>query len=455
MKFRLTLAATLLLGVLPLRAHAQVQPWLADRRYGEGIGVRVGNLELHPGISGEAGYDSNYFLRSKEENPIATYRFRVTPAITLETLGQQRREGNAPSAQAPLQFSAGAYASYNELVAADSTYSSAVSKQRNLDAGANLGLNIFPVGRVGIDGYGNFVRTIQPSNDTDITNAFNRDAFRAGAGVTWRPGGGLFSWRAGYEFLYNYFEEDPFKPLNNYQNQVNLRGNWRFLPRTSLTYDGSYTWISYAKNTEQADGAIVRSQIGINGLITDQFGFLGRVGWAGTFYDQLGARKQEQFDSIVGQAEVKWYLGGQAHNADALTGPVGLSWIALGYTRDVQNSYLADFYQRDRGYAQLAYLLGGVFVGSLSGGVARLAFPGSAFSGSFAETRVDATAFGEYRLSNTVGVNLTVNYLQNITDQGIPRSQDVTPATCNGDASRCDFLAFQDWQAFLGVRWFL
>jgi len=453
MKFRLTLAATLLLGALPLRAHAQTQPWLSDRRYGEGIGVRVGNLELHPGISGEVGYDSNYFLRAKEENPIAAYRFRVTPSITLETLGQQRREGLTPSVQAPLQFNAGAYASYNELVAADSKYSSQVSNQRNLDAGANLGLNIFPVGRVGIDGYGNFVRTIQPSNDTDVANAFNRDTFRAGAGLTWRPGGGLFSWRAGYEFMYNYFEEDPFKPLNNYQNQVNLRGNWRFLPRTSLTYDGSYTWISYAKNTEQSDGAIVRSQIGINGLITDDFGFLGRIGWAGTFYDQFAGQKEAQFDSVVGQAEVKWYLGGQTHNTDALTAPVGLSWVALGYTRDVQNSYLADFYQRDRGYAQLTYLLGGVFVGSLTGGVARLAFPDSAVHPAFAETRADATAFGEYRLSNTVGVNFTVNYVQNFTDVVIAAPAGTMPAA--GTTAAGDYLAFQEWQAFLGVRWFL
>src|SRR5476649_1438496 len=93
MKFRLTLAATLLLGALPLTAHAQTQPWLANRRYGEGIGVRVGDLELHPGISGEVGYDSNYFLRAPQEGPLGSYRFRVTPSISLSTLGAQRSLG--------------------------------------------------------------------------------------------------------------------------------------------------------------------------------------------------------------------------------------------------------------------------------------------------------------------------------------------------------------------------
>lgn len=118
MKFCLSLAATVLLGAFSLEAHAQ-QPWLADRKYGEGMGIRVGNLEIHPGVSGELGYDSNYFLRAPVEDPIAVYRFRVTPSISLATLGQQRREGaDGPPTQ--LTFRASAYAAFNQLVAADS-----------------------------------------------------------------------------------------------------------------------------------------------------------------------------------------------------------------------------------------------------------------------------------------------------------------------------------------------
>ncbi|HEY4106848.1 MAG TPA: hypothetical protein VGM44_23265, partial [Polyangiaceae bacterium] len=193
-----------------------MQPWLADRRYGEGIGVRVGNLELHPGISGEVGYDSNYFLRAKDDaiGPvISAYRLRVTPSISLATLGQERQLGISPAGPAPLQFRAGAYASYNELIAADSRYSTQVSDQRHLDAGGDLNLNVFPAGRVGADAYLNAIHVVQPSNDTDTENAFDRDSLRVGAGATWRPGGGLFSWRLGYELLYSFFEDDPYKDL--------------------------------------------------------------------------------------------------------------------------------------------------------------------------------------------------------------------------------------------------
>jgi hypothetical protein len=454
MKFRLTLAATLLLGALPLKAHAQMQPWLADRRYGEGIGVRVGNLELHPAISGEVGYDSNYFLRAPEEHPIAAYRLRVTPSITLATLGAQRREGLSPAGPAPLEFRAGAYAAYNELIAADSKYSSQMSDQRHVDVGADLGLTLFPTGRVGVDSYLNFVRMVQPANDTDTENAFDRDSIRAGAGATWRPGGGLFSWRLGYEFLYNFFEDTPYKDLNNYQNEINMRGRWRFLPRTALLYDGSYTWISYATNRVQSDGNIVRSRIGLNGLVTNHFALLGMVGWAGTFYDPRATKAPQQFDSIVAQAEVKWYLNGQ-QALESTSAPVGLSWVALGYTRDVQNSYLGNFYQRDRGYAQLSYLLGGVFVGALNAGIANLAFPASAANPAFSEQRFDASVFGEYRVSNTVGINATVNYIDNISNTPISPPAAAGTAAPAPTLATGDNLAFQEWQAFLGVRWFL
>jgi hypothetical protein len=455
MKFRLTLAATLLLGALPLKAHAQAQPWLADRSYGEGIGVRVGNLELHPGVSGEVGYDSNYFLRaSPEERPvIAAYRLRITPSLTLSTLGPQRKQGMSPAGPAVLQFRAGAYASYNELIAADSTYSSQVRDQRHLDAGANLGLTLFPASHFGVDSNLDFVRTVQPSNDyNNVDNAFNRDTVAAGAGVTWRPGGGLFDWRLGYAFAYNFFELAPFKPLNNYTNTINMRGRWRFLPRTALLYEGAYTWLTYPSHAQQTDGAVVSSSIGLNGLLTDRLALLGLVGWAGTFYDSRASEPPQQFDSIIGRAEVKWFIAGQG-TTDAASAPVGLSWVALGYMRDVQNSYLGNFYRRDRGYANLTYLVGGAFVLSLSTGISNIAFPASYFADgternpSFNEQRLDAQAFGEYRLSSTFGLNATVNYLQNFTNEKI--YPDVTRT------GTPDYLKFQQWQAFLGVRWFL
>src|SRR5690606_14328581 len=115
MKTRVLLAAALAL-TCARSAHAQ-QAWLQDRRYGEGIGIRVGDLELHPGIAAELGYDSNYFQRSEEEDPIDTWRAVVTASASISTLGPRRREaGGVPS----LTFRAGVFAAYNDFVAVES-----------------------------------------------------------------------------------------------------------------------------------------------------------------------------------------------------------------------------------------------------------------------------------------------------------------------------------------------
>jgi len=453
MKFCLTLAATVLLGAISLEAHAQAQqPWLADRRYGEGIGVRVGNLELHPGISGEVGYDSNYFLRASSETPLSAYRLRVTPSITLSTLSGQR--GGGVTVRPSVIFRGGAYVSYNELIATDSKYSSAFSDQRHLDIGSDLLFNFFPQGRVGADAYLNFIRQGQPSNDPNTENAFDRDSVRAGTGLTWRPGGGLFDWRVGYEFQYNYFEKSNFSNLNNFQNTINMRGRWRFLPRTALLYDGGYTWVDYPNPSVQNDGTIARSSIGLNGLITTRFALLGMIGWAGTFYDKAANQQApQQFDSLTAQAELKWYISGGADTLTPGSAPVGLSYASIGYLRDVSNSYLGNFFQRDRGYVGVSYLLGGVFVTALTAGIANLSYPDSYFASgnlqhaAFSQQRVDASLFGEYRFSNTFGLNATLNYDQNFTGVKIPTSEDMSTTP--------DALAYQRWQAFLGARFFL
>ena len=120
---------------------------------------------------------------------------------------------------------AGLYASYNELFGDEE-----LVEQRHVDAGVNLRLDIAPQRQFGADIYGDFVRQGEPSNLADTNEAFDRGTARGGLGVTWRPGGGLFDWRLGYEGAYNYFEDDIYKDLNNAQHTISTRGRWRFLP---------------------------------------------------------------------------------------------------------------------------------------------------------------------------------------------------------------------------------
>ena len=447
MKLRLTFAATLAVLTFSSFAAAQ-QPWLTDRRYGDGIGIRTGNFELHPSVSAEFGYDSNYFQRAETEQPVLdAYRLRVTPALTLSTLTEQRLGSEAVEADQDFRMQASLYASYNELFGDDE-----VVEQRHLDAGVGLRLDIAPQRQFGGDLYGDFVRQGEPSNLADTNAAFDRGTVRGGLGVTWRPGGGLFDWRLGYEGAYNYFEDDIYTDLNNAQHTINTRGRWRFLPRSALLYDAEYTLTRYVDdNSPQPDGDDLQARVGFSGLVTRQLAFLAMLGWNSSFYEGVDSIAPPQdYDGYVAQAELKYFLqqGGSSDSAG-----VGISSIAAGFIRDFSNSYLGAFYVRDRGYMKFDYFLGNKFVASLEGGFARYSYPRISDSqGSFEQNRIDARLFGEYRLSDIVGLNTTIMYDQAIGGDNIVVTED-DPGT-PGDESLTDDLEYTRFQAYIGMRVF-
>lgn len=455
MKLRPFLATTLLVVSASVSASAQsTQPWIKDRRFTEGIGYRTGNLELHPGVGAELGYDSNYFQLADEEDPIDVYRLRITPSLSLSTLGPQRRGDGGAGAPPSMNFRASVFASYNKLFAADAAGDEAVSNNDHaVNVGAGFTLDVLPQRPWGFDMYGDFVRSAEPSNAILEELAFSRDTVRLGAGINWRPGGGLFEWRLGYELNYSFFERDTYDNLNNSQHYVNTRGRWRFLPRTALLYEGRLGFLRYGQGLPvDHDAQTVDSRIGINGLITNHFTLLAMAGWAASFYEQRGGNVPvHNYDGPIGQAELKWFLLPQPTlTPDQAT--VGLSSIAVGYVRNYTNSYLSDFYRRDRGYANFSYMIAGAFLLSLEGGYSLLTHSPTYFndgtprSNSFTQNRADATFFGEYRPSDIIGINTTLRYSATLDDDRILVDQTT---------GLRDNLQFTRYEAWLGVRWFM
>ena len=51
--------------ILATATSAQAQQWLSDRKRAEGSGLRVGDLEIHPGLGAEFGYTSNAYNAEK------------------------------------------------------------------------------------------------------------------------------------------------------------------------------------------------------------------------------------------------------------------------------------------------------------------------------------------------------------------------------------------------------
>jgi hypothetical protein len=432
-----------------------------DPRVTEGLGIKTGDFELHPGVAGEAGYDSNFFQRSgtgTESPVIDAYRLRITPSLSFRTLGQRTSaEGGGPPPV--LALNGQLSASYNALFAADSRYSSDVTKQDHVAATAALGLDILPDRPWGGDIGADFARTVEASNDPDTVDAFRRDTVNARAGIQWRPGGGLFRWRLGYNLRTQFFEDGGFSDLNNLQHRLETQGRWKFLPRTALVYNGELDWLTYTKNPGVlSDGSYARFMIGVNGLISNYFGALIMGGWGETFFKQRGAVPAENFDNFIGQAELTWYPGSRSDLPEG-TSP-GVSSISAGYHRTFAPSYLGNYYQRDRGYLNGVLLISEHFVLSAVGGISHITRPNAYFTSGFVqvgadgtENRVDATAFFEYRPTSSVGINATFRYDAELNHKDVALVDTKGAALGAGDP--VDDLYFKRYQIFVGVRWFL
>jgi hypothetical protein len=483
-------------------AQADSPGWLKDRRYTEGIGIRTGDLEVHPGLAGEVGYDSNYLIRTDrtqcnhppppagdgattlptgalircDNGPpgapvIPSLEFRITPSLSLSTLGPQRREEDSSAAPLPtVTFRASVNATWRAFVglSSDSVGSNDVSQQTEglPSIGAGASVNILPGRPVGGSVFVGYARQILPNQTTADPNlSFDRDDITVGAELALQPGSGTLDWHFGYQYRTTLFERSTALGFDNGTHQIFTRGRWRFRPRTALLYDASLGFNSYNNPNQAAlQGLVgstpVRTRIGMNGLITDRLAALLLVGWAAALYDTAPLPQQAQYDSVIGQAELTWFL---AHGpGEATPSPLGLalSAISLGYARDYQGSYLGNFYGSDRGYLRFNYFFGGRALMSLEGGIGAVEYPDMYWlppavvapqlrHKAFTDWRADATLFSEYRFSDTMGVNVTLRYTANFSNQ-----HDM-PDQSPGNGTGVFDMGWNRFEAFLGMRWFM
>jgi hypothetical protein len=462
--------------------------WLRDRRYTEGIGIRTGDLELHPGLAGEVGYDSNWMLRTDRAScvdntgatPVArpcdngpplsrvipSLEFRITPSLYLSTLGAQRREEDVGAAQPSIAFRAGVNATWRAFVglANNGVGSNDIGQQTSgiPSFAADARLTILPGRPVGGAVFVSGLRDQRPNQTTTDPNlSFSSDNVGGGGELVLQPGSGTLDWHFGYQYRAVLFEASPSQALNNGTHELFTRGRWRFRPRTALLYDATIRFISYNDSNLAAQQGLVgstpvRTRIGLNGLISERFAALVLVGWAASLYDTSTVAQQPQYDTVIGQAELTWFLTPAPGIGVARDLTLSLSSVSLGYNRDFQNSYLGNYYGSDRGYLRFAYFFAGRALINLEGGVGALEYPTMYWSPmvprhpAFTDIRADATLFAEYRFSDSVGLNTTVRYTANFSNtHDMP---DQPPST--GVHGVFD-MAWTRFEAFLGLRWFL
>jgi hypothetical protein len=460
---------------LLITSTASAQEWMKDRMYQEGQGFQTGDVVWHPGIAVEGGYDSNYFLRTDRTGFVngppnalveGTPEMKVTPSLSLATVSPLRHEGDAGPPPA-INFRLNAVGTYQEF------FGVLNPDQRNVSASTSARLDILPERVFGASVFAGYNRIIQPNNvvgDPDLS--YNHDTVSAGAEVSTQPGGGTLDWHLGYQFSDTLFEETAGQPYANLVNQFYTRGRWKFRPRTALLYDGTLAIFRYENTVTtagvQTAGAIsplygsvpLRSRIGISGLVTPRFSFLGMVGYGGSFFTPatpdgaVAPNPPAQFDSIIGQAEFKFYLTAQPGDVEKMS--LTLSSIALGFNRDFATSYLADYYVSDRGYLKFSYFFAGRALVSLEGGVGAMQYPTFTVIGTpgnqagFTDVRLDSTLYGEYRFTNYFGLTLTVKYTDNFSGEAIPLPAGAAMGM-PGDYA----MEWRRFEAYAGVRLFL
>lgn len=446
-------------GLLSSTASGQEQTWLKDRRYREGIGIRFGNFEFHPGIGATFGYDSNYFHRAESDiggSPVGAMRLRVSPSLSLATLGKNRRGAGPPPS---IGFRTELLATYNEFFPVSGTDfdKDRLAEQRDIGGRFNVGLDILPGREWSATIDGSVARSIRPTQSGSVVGSttYNRWLPKAGTLVTWRPGSGLLDWSLGYEFGGRFFEEASLGGLDNQEHTVTTRGRWRFYPRTALMYDARLGFINYPTTgtgvTLKGGSTPVRTRLGLNGLITPSFSILALGGWGASFYDT-----EEDFDSFIGQLELKWYLGNKPQsNPLAISG--AFSALSVGFERDFQDAYFGTYSETNRGYLRFNYLFGGSFLLSLEGGGAAVVYPAQQTSadvsyntpGGWTDARVDASLFGEYRIKDYLGVNVEFGFDGYFSETTVTYTDDATSTQFT------DPIAYKQITAMLGLRWFM
>lgn len=450
----LTTVGALLLHTLPVLGQSAVpaggasSPWTKNRAIGEGQGLKTGPVVWHPGVSTEFGYDSNYAQVADSQvdrdayGPIVpALRLRVTPQLSLRSRTESSEVGGQ-GAMSPFLFDAAVLASYNEFISLKSGES--MAQNRNLEGGGDLNLRLLPGRHWSGRGGASYTHRAEPSNQGGGGETLNRHLMGADAGLDWAPGGGRFRWTLlEYATAITLFDEVAIRGSNNAEHHFTSHGIWHFLPKTGMLYDARLSTLDYASLSENT-GETLQARVGLNGLVSKKIGLLAMGGWAASFFQNRNGVVRN-YSSLVTHLEAKWFLSAHGRLKEGGV-DVGASTLAVGFMRDFHESYIGDFYRRERIYGEMSYLIGTRVLTSFSAGISSLAYPdfysSAGEQSGFGETRYDFAAFTEYRPLETVGVNLQLGFDAN-------SSKVILLADSEDD------LSFSRFRAVLGVRWFL
>ncbi|MBK6460243.1 MAG: hypothetical protein IPF92_04435 [Myxococcales bacterium] len=392
---------------------------------------------------------------------------RVTPSLTIQSLGPQRLGQAAPS----FSYRGSVAGTYREF------FGTEVNAERNMNVHAFFRGDVLPGRPVGVGFFGGYQRMVQPSAIPAGAGGltFDRSDLNAGAEVIVIPGQGTLDLHLGYQFFGALYENTGATSLSNLTHEVSFKNRWKFRPKTALFTETSVQFVSYPNSDRSIltlnDAVPVRTRAGVTGLVLPRLSVVGALGYSATFLAGGGLNQTSQFDSINAQAEATIYLTGAAA-PDPTQAVTAVSTLTLGYSRDVltgsaqsfankptylygggQNTVLGSYTGLDKIYGRLSYMFAGRAILALDGFVDILTLPAlfdangatvAGTAGGFSNLRPGASLFGEYRFVDSFGLNLTVDYAQQISDVVVPVG-----------GNQVFDLNNRRVQASLGARWFM
>jgi hypothetical protein len=434
---------SVLAGGASVSTQAHAQAWLPDRAYTEGPGIRVGDLEIHPGIAVRGGYDNNVFKADgKTRSTVIDGRtidvtqkeqgagiLAVTPHIHLSTLSEQRKAQGEDRQEGVRALPAVAF---RGGVAATYFHYFIDNGPKNLEVDTDLALNILPGRPFNIDVNLAYIRTVRPFTQ----NAGNKDAFRFNSvapRVRFNFGSksGVLTGYAGYAPRLALYESDVFSYLNSFTHAAEAGAAWKFLPSTALVYDGAIEFQDYSEENPFlsnspvlfSDNKRFRTRLGINGAITRTLALRVLAGYSAiAFDDEQDGERLDDHEDVIGEAILTYGFG-----------PAQTSRFEIGYQRDLVSSALGGWNLLDRGFATVRALVGGVVQLSLEAGVAKVKYgriwgydrlnnnemPTAIGDGGELDRddiRVDGAVRGEYRVTNWLSFLADVSVQSIITD---------------------------------------
>jgi len=240
---------------------------------GAGNGIRIGGSEgrLHPFLEVEGRYDSNVFVN--DQNVAAgdlVLHFR--PGLTLAVPGEM----TSVEAAAKLDFA--------QYLGLEDKGSKDLSK---VYAEASLGITVNKTGLVGLEIDDTFRRSDQPSAlslGSGVVSNYNTLSVR----MPWRPGGGALTLGLGGAWTLETFERffsgatcatsgsafcdtSTLNKLGYNDLSATFDLRWKFLPRTSATFEAQYFKRLPSDNSlfnGLNDPAGFRLKAGVTGLVT-------------------------------------------------------------------------------------------------------------------------------------------------------------------------------------------